>query len=194
MLKAPLLAVAEEWLANDPLLVSSALRIYKNNLHLDLLLEEGGELSIDPKPYFQQLWKPQEETISEKIICAILWQHVVSNRLSYICQETPRCHADKEIVLNSNLLSSYKTQTGLGIKKTEFSGGNHGPDGYVEFYEPPIRNHTYFPVEFGYCHSTQMLYNLMTYRCCARLPYGADHILFFEIVDDSLFKMDLLAA
>lgn len=136
-------------------------------------------------PFVCQLWEGRDSTlIEEDLMCAMLWQKIIQNKVTYKIQETPQCFGDDKIKENQSLVKSYVTNClDAGIERADFWGGKQGADGFVQFKEPPLKEHTRFPLEIGYIKPSQFLYHLSMGGCIARLPYNSDYIVYFEDVE-----------
>jgi len=144
----------------------------------------GEEISIDVKKYFHQVPEWTETSIENDLIASKLWQDILKEVIVYRIQESPHCFGDRNED-NDVLVKSYiECVPGGHIKSAYFKGGGHGADGAIVFHEPCIKKTTHFPLEVGYCTSDQFLYHLLTSHCIARLPYGCDHIIYFETLED----------
>lgn len=136
-------------------------------------------------PFICQLWEGRDSTIIEEdLMCAYVWQKIITNKISYRVQETPRCFKDDNIKENRLLVKSYVTNClDSGIENADFWGGTQGEDGFIKFNEPSIFGNSHFPLEIGYIKPTQFIYHLMYRKCIARLPYDSDYIVYFESLE-----------
>lgn len=193
MLKREILEVVEYWLENFPEKVGQALSVYKKDCTISQICPDSGKpLVLSIKPYFQQSWDGKKDKMEESILCAFLWQHILSGQLDYSIQESPQCHTDNEIQLNDELVKSYVyCVPSSEIESACFVGGTQGADGHIKFKKPPIKNITCFPLEIGYCHATQFYYHFVMSRSIARLPYGMDYIVYFENTKSMSLEMGL---
>lgn len=190
MLHKQIIKSVEGWLESNPIFYTQALKFYKENDFIHVSTIDCPEICI--KDYFCQEHGLGigHQTYQEKLIPAALWQHVLKGDIEYSIQETPRCFMDGQQKENDDLVKSYvKNVTDGNIIDAAFWGGTHGEDGFVEFKTPPISKKTHFPLEVGYCKSTQFFYQLVVRRCIARLPYNSDYIIYFEIVNNDLYNI-----
>lgn len=136
-------------------------------------------------PYFCQLWAGRDETtLEENLICAVLWQRLIQNKLTYKVQESPHCFRDDQIKENKELVQSYITNVhDSKIIRADFWGGTQGEDGQIEFSEPPLKENKIFPLELGYIRPSQFYYHIFYKKCIARIPYDSDYIIYFEDLD-----------
>ncbi len=147
---------------------------------------------ISVKDYFHQSFDRFKPSIIENLICSWLWQEILRGNLSYRIQETPQCFPDKEIENNKDLVKSYiDCVTDKNIIDADFWGGTQGEDGFIKFAKPIGEKHRrlYFPLEVGYCKSTQFYYHIKISNCIARLPYGKDYIIYFEYLKPERFYL-----
>jgi hypothetical protein len=145
---------------------------------------EGDDYEIPLKDYFMQLFVRDKAGIGEQVICALLWQWILNDKLLYQVYGSPECFTDKEIQKNDALVKSYVDQMWKpGIKEAVFWGGTQGADGKLVFEAAPLKEKTYFPLEVGFCKSTQFFHNLLISGAVARLPYNRKHLLIFEYHD-----------
>ncbi|VFQ45925.1 hypothetical protein [Desulfoluna butyratoxydans] len=149
-------------------------------------LSDNNGIEIPFIDIYCQLPKNMELNFIDIIEASLAWQQILLGKLQYGFISIPdQAKKDADIEGNNSIISNLVNLYPGQIIEANFTGGNFGADGYIEFAKPPISKKTIFPLEVGYCKSDQIMTHIFQNQCFARFPYDYAFIVIFE---DTEFK------